>query len=50
VRIIRWRARRDQETAATLARLHAENAALCQQVGELQRLVGRLKRRLWPQA
>ena len=41
-------ARRDQETAATLARLHAENAALRQRVGELERLVGQLKRRLWP--
>jgi predicted nucleic acid-binding Zn ribbon protein len=49
-RIIRWRARRAQETAATLTRLLAENAALRQRVGELERLVGQLKRRLWPTA
>ncbi|HEX2483374.1 MAG TPA: hypothetical protein VHQ69_15970 [Methylomirabilota bacterium] len=49
-RIIRWRARRAQETAATLARLLAENAALRQRVTELANLVGQLKRRLWPTA
>jgi predicted nucleic acid-binding Zn ribbon protein len=49
-RIIRWRARRAQETAATLARLLAENAAWSRRVAELERLVGQLKRRLWPQA
>ena len=49
-RIARWRARRDEETAATLARLHADNASLRQRVGGLERLVGQLKRRLWPQS
>jgi hypothetical protein len=42
--------RRDLETAATLAQLHAENAALRQRMAEFERLVGQLKRRLWPQA
>jgi hypothetical protein len=41
---------RASETAATVARLHAENAALRQRVAELERLVGQLKRRLWPSA
>jgi uncharacterized protein involved in exopolysaccharide biosynthesis len=49
-RVASWRALRAQETAATLARLLAENAALRQRVGELERLVGQLKRRLWPQS
>jgi hypothetical protein len=49
-RVAYWRALRAQETATTLARLLAENAALRQYVGELERLVGQLKRRLWPQA
>jgi predicted nucleic acid-binding Zn ribbon protein len=49
-RIIRWRVTRASETAATVARLHAENATLRQRVGELERLVGQLKRRLWPGA
>jgi hypothetical protein len=49
-RIIRWRVRRAHEPAATLARLRAENAALRQRVGELERLVGQLKQRLWPTA
>jgi hypothetical protein len=48
-RIARWRQTRADETAATVARLHAENAALRQRVGELERLVGQLKPRLWPQ-
>jgi hypothetical protein len=39
---------RARETAATVARLHAENATLRQRVAELERLVGQLKRRLWP--
>jgi hypothetical protein len=38
------------QPTATLARLLAENAALRQRVGELERLVGQLKRRLWPTA
>jgi hypothetical protein len=49
-RIARWRQARAEETAATLARLHAENATLRQRVAELERLVGQLKRRLWPMA
>jgi Phage integrase family len=49
-RIARWRQTRARETAATIARLLAENAALRQRVGELERLVGQLKRRLWPTA
>jgi hypothetical protein len=48
VRITRWRQARAQETAAELARLHTENATLRQRVAELERLVGGLKRRLWP--
>jgi hypothetical protein len=43
-RIARWRQTRAETTAATLARLHAENAALRQRVGELEHLVGQLKR------
>jgi hypothetical protein len=35
-----WRELRAQETAATLARLLAKNAALRQRVGELERLIG----------
>ena len=46
-RIACWRETRADETAATLARLHAENATLRQRVAELDRLVGQLKRRLW---
>jgi hypothetical protein len=38
------------EAAATVTRLQAENAALRQRVAELERLVGQLKRRLWPTA
>jgi hypothetical protein len=37
-------------TTTTLARLQTENVALRQRVGELERLVGQLKRRLWPQS
>jgi hypothetical protein len=33
-----------------MARLHAANATLRQRVAELERLVGQLKRRLWPQS
>jgi hypothetical protein len=47
-RIARWRQTRADETAAALARLEAENATLRQRVGELKRLIGQLKRRLWP--
>jgi cell division protein FtsB len=39
---------RARETVATVAWLHAENATLRQRVAELERLVGQLKRRLWP--
>jgi hypothetical protein len=49
-RIACWRQTRAGETAATLAGLHAENTALRQRVAELERLVGPLKRRLWPGA
>ena len=49
-RVAYWRALRAQETATTLARLLAENAALRQRVTELANLVGQLKRRLWPMA
>jgi hypothetical protein len=49
-RIARWRQARVEATAATLARLHTENATLRQRVAELERLVGQLKRRLWPTA
>jgi hypothetical protein len=49
-RIARWRQMRTRETAAEVARLLAENAALRPRVGELERLVGQLKRRLWPTA
>jgi predicted nucleic acid-binding Zn ribbon protein len=49
-RIARWRQTRADATAATLAQLHAENTALRQRVSELARLVGQLKRRLWPGA
>jgi hypothetical protein len=49
-RIACWRETRADETAATLARLHAENATLRQRVAEVDRLVGQLKRRLWPGA
>jgi hypothetical protein len=49
-RIARWRQARAAAHAAELAQLHAENAALRQRVGELERLVGQLKRRLWPSA
>ena len=45
-RIARWRQARAEATAATLARLHTENTALHQRVGELERLVGALKGRL----
>ena len=41
-RIARWRQVRAEATAATLARLHTENATLRQRVAELERLVGRL--------
>jgi hypothetical protein len=44
--LIRWA--RAEATAATLARLHIENAALRRRVAEQERLVGQLKRRLWP--
>jgi hypothetical protein len=49
-RIARWRQARAVETAAEVARLQAENAALRQRVAKLERLVGQLKRRLWPTA
>jgi hypothetical protein len=49
-RIARWRQTRADETVATVARLHAENATLRQRVAELERLVGQLKCRLWPTA
>jgi hypothetical protein len=49
-RVAYWRALCAQETATTLAQLHAENAALRQRVTELANLVGQLKRRLWPTA
>jgi hypothetical protein len=39
-----------RETAATVARLHAENTAFRQRVAELERLVGQRERRLWPTA
>jgi hypothetical protein len=42
-RIARWRQAHAEETAATLARLHTENATLRQRVAELERLVGPLK-------
>ena len=42
-RIACWRRTRADETAAEVARLHAENAALRQRVGELERLVGQLE-------
>jgi predicted nucleic acid-binding Zn ribbon protein len=45
-RIARWRQARAEATATTLARLEAENTALRQRVGELERLVGALKGRL----
>jgi predicted nucleic acid-binding Zn ribbon protein len=45
-RIARWRQARAEATAATLARLQAENTALRQRVGELERLGGALKGRL----
>jgi hypothetical protein len=45
-RIARWRQTRAEATAATLARLQAENTALRRRVGELERLVGTLKGRL----
>ena len=45
LRIARWRQTRAEATAATLARLQAENAALRQRVGERERLVGQLKRK-----
>ena len=41
-RIARWRQARAEATAATLARLHTENATLRQRVVELERLVGQL--------
>jgi hypothetical protein len=49
-RIARWRQTRAAETTAVISRLHAENATLRQRVAELERLVGKLKRRLWPGA
>jgi predicted nucleic acid-binding Zn ribbon protein len=42
-RIARWRQARAEATAATLARLHTENATLSLRVAELERLVGQLK-------
>jgi hypothetical protein len=47
-RIARWRQTPAGEAAATVTRLQAQNAALRQRVAELERLVGQLKRRLWP--
>ncbi len=47
-RIACWRQTRARETAAEVAGLHAETVALRQRVAELERLVGQLKRRLWP--
>jgi predicted nucleic acid-binding Zn ribbon protein len=49
-RVAQWRRAREREHAATLARLLAENTALRQRIGELEHLVGQLKRRLWPQS
>jgi predicted nucleic acid-binding Zn ribbon protein len=46
-RIARWRQTRALETAGEIARYQAENTALRQRVAELERLVGRLKERLW---
>jgi hypothetical protein len=45
-RIARWRQVRAEATATTLARLQAENTALNQRVGKLERLVEALKGRL----
>ena len=42
--------RAPRETAAEVARVRAETPPLRQRVGELERLVGQLKRRLWPTA
>jgi hypothetical protein len=45
-----WPQTRAREMAAEVAPLHVETATLRQRVAELERLVGQLKRRLWPQS
>jgi hypothetical protein len=47
VPIARWRQVRAEATAATLARLEAENTALRQRVGELERLASSSSAASW---